>query len=194
MPSSTKCCPATVRLEADGMNADDISGVGGNEETAQQYLTFMLDGEEYGIDILRVKEIRGWAAPRRMPNAPSWLKGIIDLRGSIVPIIDLRERFGIAPLDYGPATVVIVVHFSGDDSRSQRDMGIVVDAVSEVYSVAADSIKAAPSVSSAMDEQLIDGIAMVNNKMIALLDMDRLRRGMFARQSREPETRQVAGR
>ncbi|TCO76570.1 chemotaxis protein CheW [Chromatocurvus halotolerans] len=161
------------------MNSVEAYGIGSSRDSTNQYLTFILDDEEYGIDILQVQEIRGWSKTRPIPNSPSWLKGIIDLRGSIVPIIDLRERFHIAPLEYGPNTVVIVVRFHDEKNRDQRDLGIVVDAVSEVYSVAPKSVKSAPNVGSAIDEQLIEGIAMINDKMIVLLDMDRLREGIL---------------
>ncbi|MFN2329043.1 MAG: chemotaxis protein CheW [Chromatocurvus sp.] len=161
------------------MNPGEAFGIGSNGDPTNQYLTFILDGEEYGIDILRVQEIRGWSKTRPIPNAPSWLKGIIDLRGSIVPIIDLRERFHIEPLEYGPKTVVIVVRFHNEKNRDQRDLGIVVDAVSEVYSVAPKSVKSAPNIGSAIDEQLIEGIAMINDKIIVLLDMNCLRAGIL---------------
>jgi len=162
------------------MNPGETFGIGSNGDTTNQYLTFILDGEEYGIGILRVQEIRGWSKTRPIPNSPSWLKGIIDLRGSIVPIVDLRERFGLESIDYGPTTVVIVVRFHSDRNTDQRDMGVVVDAVSEVYSVDPKSVKPAPNVCGAIDEQLIDGIAMINEKIIMLLDMDRLRAGVLA--------------
>lgn len=161
------------------MNSAEAFGIGNSRDSTNQYLTFILDDEEYGIDILQVQEIRGWSKTRPIPNSPSWLKGIIDLRGSIVPIIDLRERFHIEPLEYGPNTVVIVVRFHDEKNRDQRDLGIVVDAVSEVYSVAPKSVKSAPNVGGAIDEQLIEGIAMINDKIIVLLDMDRLREGIL---------------
>lgn len=161
------------------MNSGEAFGIGNSRDSTNQYLTFILDDEEYGIDILQVQEIRGWSKTRPIPNSPSWLKGIIDLRGSIVPIIDLRERFHIEPLEYGPNTVVIVVRFHDEKNRDQRDLGIVVDAVSEVYSVAPKSVKSAPNVGSAIDEQLIQGIAMINDKIIVLLDMETLREGVL---------------
>lgn len=162
------------------MNAGEVFGIGTGSDSTKQYLTFILDEEEYGIDILQVQEIRGWSKTRPVPNSPSWLKGIIDLRGSIVPIIDLRERFHIEPLEYGPNTVVIVLRFHEEKNKEQRDLGIVVDAVSEVHSVAAESVKEAPKVSTSIDEQLTAGIAMINEKMIVLLAMDRLRQGLIA--------------
>ncbi|MHA7815413.1 MAG: chemotaxis protein CheW [Pseudohaliea sp.] len=169
------------------MNPAEALHVGGNGDDMNQYLTFILDGEEYGIDILRVQEIRGWTKTRPIPNAPAWLKGIIDLRGSIVPIIDLRERFSLEPLAYGPTTVVIVVRYSGGDNRKQRDLGLIVDAVSEVYSVDPEAVKGAPEVSGSIDDQLIKGIAKVNEKLIFLLDMDRLREGVFKAGAASPD-------
>ena len=160
------------------MNAAETLDPARDGEHSQQYLTFLLDGEEYGIDILRVQEIRGWARTRPLPNAPAWLKGIIDLRGSIVPIIDLRERFAIEALAYGPTTVVIVVRFDAGNSK-QRDLGLVVDAVSEVHTLERASIKAAPEFTGRLDGELIYGIASVNDHLIMLLDMDRLRAGLF---------------
>lgn len=159
------------------MNTAQTLSMGGNGDSANQYLTFILAGEEYGIDILRVQEIRGWCKTRPIPNAPSWLKGIINLRGSIVPIIDLRDRFNLEPLEYGPTTVVIVVRFHGEVNTDQRDMGIVVDAVSEVYSVAPQGVRSAPNVCGAVDEQFVQGIAMIKDKIIILLDMEKLRQG-----------------
>lgn len=162
------------------MNAGEAFGIGSSGDTTNQYLTFILDGEEYGIDILQVQEIRGWSKTRAIPNAPQWLKGIIDLRGSIVPIIDLRERFHLEALEYGQNTVVIVVRFHNEKNRDQRDLGLVVDAVSEVYSVDPKSVKSAPNVGGAIDEQLIEGIAKINDKIIVLLDMNRLREGVLS--------------
>lgn len=166
------------------MNSNDILSSQKPGDQAHQYLTFILDGEEYGVEILRVQEIRGWTKARPIPNAPSWLRGIIDLRGSIVPIVDLRERFDIEPLEYGPTTVVIVVRFHDEKQKDQRDLGIVVDAVSEVYTVEPRNIKQAPNVCNAIDDQFIDGIAMINDKIIILLDMNRLRDGVFAIKSK----------
>lgn len=161
------------------MNTAQMLGIGGNGDSAHQYLTFILAGEEYGVDILQVQEIRGWSKTRPIPNAPTWLKGIINLRGSIVPIIYLRERFNIEPLEYGPTTVVIVVRFHGEANTDQRDMGIVVDAVSEVYSVASQAVKSAPNTCGAVEEQFIQGIAMIKEKIIILLDMARLRQSVL---------------
>ncbi|WP_006787427.1 chemotaxis protein CheW [Thiorhodospira sibirica] len=137
-----------------------------------QFLTFILAGEEYGIDILRVEEIRGWSKTTPIPNAPSYLKGVINLRGTIVPIVDLRERFHLEHLDYGPTTVVIVVRVQTE--RQGRVMGIVVDAVSDVYKFKSIECQAPPEMGSNVDARFVQGLATVDDKMVILLDIDRL--------------------
>ena len=107
-----------------------------------QYLTFMMAGEEYGMNILAVQEIRGWEDVTTIPNSPKFVKGAINLRGTIVPIIDLRLRFGIAENEYGPLTVVIVV--AVEINGQNKVMGIVVDAVSDVYSISEEQAKDVP--------------------------------------------------
>lgn len=169
------------------MNMGVSAGIGNGEPGGHQYLTFILADEEYGVDILQVQEIRGWTKTTPMPNAPSYMKGVINLRGSIVPIIDLRERFNLAPLDYGPTTVVIVVRFQDEKEADQRDMGIVVDAVSEVYTVDRKTVKAAPKLGGPVGDQFVNGIAMIDDKMIILLNVDRLK-GTASLVSNEPGT------
>jgi purine-binding chemotaxis protein CheW len=137
-----------------------------------QYLTFMLAGEEYGVDILRVQEIKGWDTVATIPNTPAYIKGVINLRGTIVPIIDLRERFGLEKLAYGPTTVVIILKVQSETRT--RIMGMVVDAVSDVYSLADHQIKAPPEFGSAIDTKFVRGLGTVDEKLIVLLDMDLL--------------------
>jgi purine-binding chemotaxis protein CheW len=139
---------------------------------ANQYLTFMLAGEEYGLDILSVQEIKGWDSVTSIPNTPAYIKGVFNLRGTIVPIIDLRERFGLEKLNYGPTTVVIILKVRSE-SRT-RTMGMVADAVSDVYSLDNDQIKPAPEFGSAIDTQFVKGLATVDQKLVILLDMDLL--------------------
>jgi len=141
-------------------------------EGGGQYLTFILAGEEYGVDILRVQEIRGWERATRLPNTPPFVKGVINLRGTIVPIIDLRERFGLATAENGRTTVVVVVRVERCD-RS-RVMGVVVDAVSDVYNLPEHEIKETPDFGATLDVQFAKGLATVEQKMIILLDIDRL--------------------
>lgn len=138
-----------------------------------QYLTFILAEEEYGIDILQVKEIRGWSRPTPMPKAPEYLKGVINLRGAIIPIIDLRRRFGLDEKSHGPTTVVIVVRFR-NAANGSREIGLVVDAVSEVYNVSDKDRQPAPEVGTAIEDSFIEGLATVEEKMVILLDIDRL--------------------
>lgn len=137
-----------------------------------QYLTFMLAGEEYGVDILRVQEIKEWDTITSLPNAPSYVRGVINLRGTIVPIIDLRQRFGLESIAYGPTTVVVVLKVMHD--RGSRIMGLVVDAVSDVYNVNHDELKPPPQFNTAVHTNFIKGLATVNDKMVIVLDTDRL--------------------
>ena len=142
------------------------------EHEGQQFLSFIMAEEEYGVDILSVQEIRGWEPTTAIPNAPEHVKGVINLRGTIVPIIDLRQRFGIASLEYGPTTVVIVVKVSVENT--QKVIGIVVDAVSDVFSINHGSIRSAPDFGQEADLRFIKGLTNVNEKMVILLDINLL--------------------
>ena len=137
-----------------------------------QYLTFMLSGEEYGVDILRVQEIKGWDRATPIPNTPDYLQGVINLRGAIVPIIDLRKRFGMEKLEYGPTTVVIVVRVQSEDSECI--MGIVVDAVSDVYNIQEEDLRQIQSNGNEAVTESVSSIATVQEKMVILLDIDHL--------------------
>jgi len=143
-----------------------------NSEQTDQYLTFIMADEEYGVDILRVQEIRGWEHVTPIPNAPPHIKGVINLRGTIVPIIDLRQRFGLSKAEYGPLTVVIVLKVN--TRKGSRVMGIVVDAVSDVYSLSADDMRAAPDLGDNVNTSYIRGLVNVANKMVILLDINEL--------------------
>jgi len=137
-----------------------------------QYLTFILANEEYAVDILRVQEIRCWQSVTTLPNAPEYIKGVINIRGTIVPIIDLRIRFNMEPMKYGPMTVVIVVKVSGENR--DRVMGMIVDGVSDTYEIPEDAIKAAPDFGDKIDMEFVNGLAAVNESMLILLDIDKL--------------------
>lgn len=138
----------------------------------EQYLTFIMAGEEYGVDILSVQEIRGWESVTPIPNAPAHVKGVINLRGTIVPIIDLRLRFGLENVNYGPMTVVIVMKV--ESARGKRIMGIVVDAVSDVYSLSTQDMRMAPDLGEHVNTAYIKGLVNVDNKMVILLDINEL--------------------
>ena len=147
-----------------------------NPATEQhEYLTFILNKEEYGVDILRVQEIRVWSPVTELPNTPPYIKGIINLRGNVVPIIDLRERFKQPQCNYDPTTVVIILRGEKDTaSNKEVIIGLVVDAVSEVYKISADETRPAPQFGSNVDIRFIKAIATVDAKLIILLDTDSL--------------------
>jgi purine-binding chemotaxis protein CheW len=133
-----------------------------------QFLGFCVGDEEYGIDIHRVQEIRGWEPVTRIPNAPAYEKGVINLRGSIIPIIDLREKFGSSRVEYTPTTVVIVLQVG------PRIIGVVVDSVSNVINVDKRSIQKKPEVGVQMNLEYISGLILANNRMVVLLNIDTL--------------------
>ncbi len=139
---------------------------------AGQYLTFILAGTEYGVDILRVQEIKGWDTATEIPNTPEYIRGVINLRGTIVPIVDLRKRFHMEAVAYGNTTVVVVLKVKG--AGGERTMGFVVDAVSDVYNVTVDQINAAPDFGSSVSTEFVKGLAAVEDKMVILLDIDQL--------------------
>jgi len=150
----------------------DTSDLMASGDGSHQYLTFMLAGEEYGVDILRVQEIKGWDSVTLIPNTPDYIRGVINLRGTIVPIIDMRTRFNLEQLEYGPTTVVIVLKVNNDDKS--RTMGVVVDGVSDVYNMPEEDIKDSPDFGSAVDTDFVKGLATVNEKMVIVLDIDHM--------------------
>ena len=135
----------------------------------KQFLTFIMADEEYGVDILTVQEIRSWEEITVIPNAPDYVKGVINLRGTIVPILDLRLRFGLTGIEYGPLTVVIVVKVVF--AQKSKVMGIVVDAVSDVYSIVEQDAKMVPNFGDSENSEFVAGLVNVGNKMVALLDL-----------------------
>ena len=135
---------------------------------AREYLTFRLDQEEYGIDILKVQEIRGYESPTRVANAPGFIKGVVNLRGTIVPIVDMRLKFSCSKAEYNAFTVVIVLNL-----RS-RIVGIVVDSVSDVMELPPDSLKVAPDIDSVIDSEAVIGLGSLGDRMLILLDIERL--------------------
>lgn len=139
---------------------------------SEQLLTFIVDDQEYGVDILRVQEIRGWTAPMPIPNAPVYIKGVINIRGDVVPIADLRERLGLASLPYGQTTVVVVLRVVS--GSRERVMGVIVDAMSDVTNVPVEAIKPPPTFQDGGEPPLARGIATLEEKMITILDVDRI--------------------
>jgi len=135
-----------------------------------QQLTFSLAGEEYGVDILSVREIRGWSRVTRIPQTPDYLLGVLNLRGAIVPVMDLRLRFGLARENYGDSTVVIIV------AVAERLFGIVVDAVSDVVDIEPAAIKPVPDMGAIVDTRYLKGLATHVERMVMLLDVEKLMR------------------
>jgi len=137
-----------------------------------EYLTFRLDREEYGIDILKVQEIRGYEPPTRIANAPSFIKGVVNLRGTIVPIVDMRLKFNCANAQYDAFTVVIILNLH------QRIVGIVVDSVSDVMGLIPDQMRGAPDIESIIDSDSIIGLGSLGERMLILLDIEKLMSGL----------------
>jgi purine-binding chemotaxis protein CheW len=138
--------------------------------TMLQQLTFTLAGEEYGVDILAVREIRGWSRVTRIPQTPEHLLGVLNLRGAIVPIMDLRLRFGLERESFGDNTVVIIV------AVEERLFGIVVDAVSDVVDIDPAAIKPVPDMGVVVDTRYLKGLATHVERMVMLLDVEKLMR------------------
>ncbi|HEY9223768.1 MAG TPA: chemotaxis protein CheW [Variovorax sp.] len=133
-----------------------------------EFLSFTLGDEEYGIDIQKVQELRGYDAVTRIANAPAYIKGVVNLRGIIVPIIDMRIRFNLGEPRYDEFTVVIVLNIGG------RVVGMVVDSVSDVITLSAEQIKPAPEMGSTLDTDYLIGLGTLDERMLILVDIDRL--------------------
>ncbi|KAF0205745.1 MAG: purine-binding chemotaxis protein [Gallionellaceae bacterium] len=144
-------------------NTPNTSGAAGGE-----FLTFTLGAEEYGMDILKVQEIRGYDSVTAIANTPAFIKGVINLRGIIVPIVDLRIKFNLGKVDYDQFTVVIILNLG------TRVVGVVVDSVSDVLTLTPEQIKAAPSLSTSLDTRYIMGLGTVDQRMLILVDIEKL--------------------
>ena len=138
-----------------------------------QYLSFHLGAEDYAVDILRVQEIRGWEKVRSLPDSEDYVKGVLDLRGTIVPIIDLRIRFGERDPEYKATTVVIVMAIDLGESR-QHLVGAVVDGVSDVLDIDRNDLKPPPNIGGAVSRRYLEGMVSLPRGMVILLDLDRL--------------------
>lgn len=134
----------------------------------REYLTFRLGDEEYGIDILKVQEIRSYEPPTRIAGAPAFVRGVVNLRGVIVPIVDLRLRFALGSAEYSAFTVVIILNLGG------RVIGIVVDAVSDVLELDPASVREAPEMSAGVDAGFVVGLGTVAGRMLILVDIEQL--------------------
>lgn len=152
------------------MRDSDNSGIQKDAigKSSSEYLTFRLGQEEYGIDILKVQEIRGYESPTRIANAPTFIKGVINLRGTIVPIVDMRLKFNCPIINYDAFTVVIILNLQ------HRIVGIVVDSVSDVMSLVPEQMRSAPDIESIIDSESIIGLGALDGRMLILLDIEKL--------------------
>ncbi len=154
------------------MTADTNNGLAGNNSSlksaAGEYLTFVLGKEQYGIEILKVQEIRGYDAVTQIANMPSFIKGVVNLRGKIVPIVDLRIKFNLGNVEYNEFTVVIILNLGG------RIVGIVVDGVSDVRELQEEHLREVPALVTRIDTKYIVGLATVEEEMLILVDIEKL--------------------
>ena len=144
-----------------------MAAAGAARDDSREVLVFILGGEEYAVDILKVQEIRGYEKVTPIPAAPAYLKGVVNLRGIIVPVIDMRIKFGLPEPRYDSFTVVIILRVGG------RIIGIVVDGVSDVVRLAPGDVKAAPGLGSIVDSGFLAGLATQGDRMILLLEIER---------------------
>jgi len=150
-------------------HADNVTAVSAAQlGAAEEFLTFRLGTEEYGIDILKVQEIRGFDHVTPIANAPAFIKGVMNLRGTIVPIIDLRIKFNVGKVEYDQFTVVIILNIN------KRIVGVVVDSVSDVTPLTSEQIRPTPELSAVVDMSYVRGLAPVAERMLILLDIERL--------------------
>ncbi len=149
--------------QLDGLSSQISFATDGN-----QYLTFTLGQEEYGVEILKVQEIKGYSAITPIPNTPPYIKGVMNLRGTIIPVVDLRSKFAMAEAEYNQFTVIIVVKVG------PKAIGLVVDAVSDVLNIPKTDIQAPPDFGAQVETRFISGLAKAGEKLVVLLDIDRV--------------------
>jgi purine-binding chemotaxis protein CheW len=150
----------TTMTEAASDSGRDVAG--------REFLAFKLGEEEYGIDILKVQELRGYETCTRIANSPEFIKGVVNLRGIIVPIVDMRIKFNLGTPTYDQFTVVIILNISG------RIVGMVVDSVSDVIALSADQVKPAPEMGTALNTNYLIGLGTIDERMLILVDIDKL--------------------
>jgi len=150
---------------------DSLDMMSAADDGSEQYLSFLLADEEYGVEILRVQEIKGWEQVTGIPNSPHFLCGVLNLRGTIIPVVDLRLRFEMPFREYQPTTVVVVLKVEG---VTERTVGIVVDGVSDAHNVVPEDIKPAPDFGTSIDTDFIKGLVSLEDNMMMIVNIDRL--------------------
>lgn len=158
-------------------------------ENHRQFITFTLDSQEYGIDIMVVREIKGWSPTTSIPNSPAHVRGVMNLRGVIVPIFDLRARFGMGLTDPSKMHVVVIV------SLHAKTVGLLVDAVSDIISIEPDAVRPVPDMGLRADDRCLDGLVAIQERMVTLVSLE----GLFASLTAQPgqfdaETGPLAGK
>ena len=157
-----------------GANLNKVKDqIGQKQDQDDQVLSFVLGDEEYGVDILTVQEIKGWEKTTNIPNTPNYVMGVINLRGAVVPIIDLRVRFGLDSVTYNESTVVIILR-SQDANGNHKIIGLVVDGVSDVHSLSSNSLQNSPDMSGSIHTEYINGLATMADKMVVVLNVNQL--------------------
>ena len=149
-----------------------MSAVEVKKKELNQYLTFILDDEEYGVPILKVMGIQGWEKTTPIPNSPDYVMGIINLRGEVVPIVDLRKRFDLEVIPYGAHTVIIVVKI--EQSDKERTVGLVVDAVADVHDINSEDMRQTPEFGETINNEFVRGLGLIDEKMVIILEIDQL--------------------
>jgi len=152
-------------------NTQELQAVRQGPLASGEYLSFTLGREEYGIEILKVQEIRGYEEPTQLANAPAFIKGVVNLRGNIVPIVDMRIKFNLESAEYNQFTVVIILNVA------DRVVGMVVDSVSDVIQLGPEQVRPAPDFSSTFDTEYITGLGTIDQRMLILVDIERLMSG-----------------
>ncbi|MFT7234808.1 MAG: purine-binding chemotaxis protein CheW [Methylophagaceae bacterium] len=163
-----------ISTELQHLNALVEGGKAQENLQTQQYLAFNLGDEDYGVDILRVQEIKSWVNVALIPNTPIYLCGVLSFRGMVIPVVDLRLRFGMAKKDYSPLTIVIVLTVTDVQRQTEKIIGIVVDAVSDTYTIAAENIKPSPDFGKQLNTSYLTGLVAIADKMLMILDIDAL--------------------
>jgi purine-binding chemotaxis protein CheW len=167
-PNSAVPSASGVRPELGSPGADPGNTFRRASDITREFLAFKLGAEEYGIDILKVQEIRGYETPTRMANVPAFIKGVVNLRGIIVPIVDLRIKFNLDSVEYNEFTVVIILNVSS------RVLGIVVDGVSDVITLTNDQLRPVPEFNAAIASDHLLAIGAVDERMLILVDIEKL--------------------
>lgn len=155
-------------MQNDLLHAEEEKLANSSNNEIHQFLTFFLDDEEYGVDIMQVMEIRSWSETTRLPNTPEFVLGIINLRGVVVPVLDIRRRFGMEPAELTGKSVVIIL------SSTERTLGILVDNVSDILEVRTNNIKSPPPMSNAIEDEFLHGLVSLDKHMVVLLSTEKL--------------------